>query len=136
MPIVSILNKYIEDYRKTFTDEELRNPETPLFYKRFGWTRDSDGKYSSSASKDLLRQIKNVRPKSSEYKVDIHSLRTTFSSIASSAFFPDAMRKKVLGHKQEGMDAKYTYEEPELWEEFYKKLEELNFDFIHGVADE
>jgi len=34
------------------------------------------------------------------------------------------------------MDARYTYEEPEHWEEFYKKLEELNFDFIHGVADE
>ena len=102
--------------------------------------RDSarGGKYSNEASKVLLDAIDPVRKKylnPKECKLDLHSFRTTFNRITANAFLEDSIRKKMIGHTQEGRDKNYLMEplSPKALQNAKQQLDKCDFNFIKGV---
>ena len=137
IPIIDILQKYIDEYKATFTKEERNNRDTFLFVDRFNFYRRSqDGKYSNQASDDLGKAIEPVRKKykSDEYLLDLHSFRQTFSAVTSNAQINTETRQKIIGHRLDGMDAHYTYEplSREAMITVKAELDKMDFNFIKG----
>ncbi len=139
IPIINILQEYIDAYLKTFTEEERKEDSTFLFVDRFNYyNRARGGKYSNEASKVLLDAIDPVRKKylnPKECKLDLHSFRTTFNRITANAFIEDSIRKKIIGHTQEGRDKNYLMEplSPKALQNAKQQLDKCDFNFIKGV---
>ena len=139
IPIINILQEYIDAYLKTFTEEEREKDNTFLFVDKFNYySRARGGKYSNEASQVLLDSIDPVRKKylnPKEFKLDLHSFRTTFNRITFNAFLEDSMRKKIIGHMQEGRDKNYLMEplSPSALQNAKQQLDKCDFNFIKGV---
>ena len=139
IPIINILQEYIDAYLKTFTEEEREKDNIFLFVDKFNYySRARGGKYSNEASQVLLDSIDPVRKKylnPKEFKLDLHSFRTTFNRITFNAFLEDSMRKKIIGHMQEGRDKNYLMEplSPSALQNAKQQLDKCDFNFIKGV---
>ncbi len=138
IPIMNILQEYIDAYLKTFTEEERKEDSTFLFVDRFNYYRRmSGGKYSNEASDVLIKAIDPVRLKylnPKEFRLDLHSLRTTFNRITADAFIQDSTRKKIIGHTQSDRDKNYLMEplSPSALQSAKQQLDNCDFNFIRG----
>ena len=138
IPIINILQEYIDAYLKTFTEEERKEDSTFLFVDRFNYYRRMvGGKYSNEASDVLINAIDPVRLKylnPKEFRLDLHSLRTTFNRITADAFIQDSTRKKIIGHTQSDRDKNYLMEplSPSHLQNAKQQLDKCDFNFIRG----
>ena len=97
----------------------------------------SGGKYSNEASDVLINAIDPVRLKylnPKEFRLDLHSLRTTFNRITADAFIQDSTRKKIIGHTQSDRDKNYLMEplSPSALQNAKQQLDKCDFNFIRG----
>ena len=132
VPIIERMLPYIELHKTNFEGLGDNSLAMEKLFPNFLPNQDNPLKHSTHASKVLLRKIEPVREKSTEFKLDVHSLRTTFSSLASSDFMPDSIRRKILGHKQYGRDAQYNWEGPTNFKKVKEAMDKIDFTFIRG----
>jgi len=91
-------------------------------------------KSSDKASKLIGKWVEKVR-KFPEQKLVTHSFRKSFTTFCATSGMEDSMRRYIGGWEQLGQDTNYLKYSADL-APVRDKLNEVNFDFIHGVADE
>ncbi len=119
------VHRDIERYLKPYID----NLKTERLFSNF--TADKDGKVSKSASKKLMKYIKQVRYQPDQM-LDVHSFRSTFrSKMNNTAGFTDAMIAYVGGWQMQQEGDSYNADEPFEMKRLSDEINKIDVGFIH-----